>query len=181
MLRDTLAFFGDVSPAGALVLLGVGFLTGAAAHEYAAWFFRAMRAGTLFLMTIATELKGHRQANRFGWQTGRILMAVSVVVMLVALCLLFVQQAAYKQCTADFLAYDSQARSARADASAKADLALQAAFGAAAKIIDPAATPTEKDLQDARDLFAASSNVSADYDAAVAKYPYQNFQEECLS
>lgn len=43
MLRDLLGFFGDVSPAGAVALLVIGFLAGTALHEYTVFTVAAVR------------------------------------------------------------------------------------------------------------------------------------------
>lgn len=37
MLHDLLEFFGGVSPGGALALLAIGFLVGAASKDYLTW------------------------------------------------------------------------------------------------------------------------------------------------
>lgn len=127
------------------------------------------------------EITDHRKATRLGRRFAVISITISVLVVLGALGNLYHVQQQYQQCTADFLAYDSMARSARADASADADRAQQAAFGAAAKLIDPTANPTAKDIDIARGLFQASSDIAAAYDKAVESYPYQDFEKECLS
>lgn len=134
-------------------------------------------------MTDKTELAQHRQANGFGRHIARGLLILSNVVMFVALSILFYQQNAYQECQARFDAYDSMARSQRADASYAADKAQQKAFGAAAKLIDPEsrATITPQDVLDARDAFRESSTIADRYDDAVKKYPYKNFKKECLS
>lgn len=43
MLRDLLDFFGDVSPGGALALLAIGYLAGAATKDYVVWFVVTVR------------------------------------------------------------------------------------------------------------------------------------------
>lgn len=132
---------------------------------------------------VNAETADHRKATRFGRRFAVAATTTAALVVLGALGGLYHVQEEYQNCTARFLAHDSLARSARADASYEADRAQQKAFAAAAKLIDPevSKTITEQDILTARDAFKESSTVANKYTAAVKAYPYQNFKEECLS
>jgi hypothetical protein len=124
-------------------------------------------------MTKATdEIVQHRRSNRFGRRIGLALMVGAVVTMLVALIMLFKVQEDFKKCSAQYLADDSAARTARSEASASTINSLVDAFAAVSANFEGADPKLEAD---ARNAITAVPVDAAKYNASIEKFPYPKY------